>query len=443
MDTYEIQGGLLDYNQAKGQIMKKLILSVIAVLGLNGAVLAQDFDLNALKVSDLKASQDSLQAVPVPVQPELAGIEKSPNLPSPLLDMSIKLPFKSLSSRLSELPGIKMQAIEPSAPILFKQGDHIAFSNVSVNYNGLEVEPTILIKPAFEGQNKLSIKVMKVEADVAFGPKAFNVGQQLDKDGLMEMVMTNLTTSMLTSMDEAFTKNKVNLRAKDVLAFSYDRRSWTLHASVNPNFIAPLMPGLISNVSLTNFTFDASGFALSVKTGSANAAQLAGYNLTVSDGLLDNFIGQFTKGTDFEFHPQGHEGGLKFRADGRVELAGKIYARDVFGKPNVYFKATILPEYIGPNTLKVRVERVDVDKAYGIGLPGFINNWIQGKVVSSVVNTLTTNAQLAKVMTATKLDDKTVKIVLKNSAFMPSFAKGAVINNLKVTNGLLYLGFDL
>lgn len=421
--------------------MKKLILAAVAAFGLNGAAFSQDFDLNSLKASDLKSSQD-LQAVPVPVQAELLAMDRSPNLPSPLLDMSIKLPFKSLSARLSDLPGIKLQAIDPSAPILFKQGDHIAFSNVTVNYNGLEVEPTILIRPAFEGQNKLSIKVMKVEADIAFGPTKA-MPQQLDKDGLMEMVMTNLTTSMLQSMDEAFAKNKVALKAKDVLTFSYDRKSWTLRSTVNPNFIAPLLPGLISNVSLTNFTFDASGFALSVKTGSANAAQLAGYNLTVSDGLLDNFIGQFTKNTDFEFHPQGHEGGLKFRADGRLELAGKIYARDVFGKPNVYFKATILPEYLGPNTLKVRVERVDVDKAYGIGLPGFINSWIQGKVISSVVNTLTTNAELAKVMTATKLDDKTVKIVLKNSAFLPSFAKGAVINNLKVTNGLLYLGFDL
>lgn len=124
-------------------------------------------------------------------------------------------------------------------------------------------------------------------------------------------------------------------------------------------------------------------------------------------------------------------------------MAGKIYTRDVFGKPNVYFKATILPQLIGPNTLKVTVERVDVDKAYGIGIPGFLNNWIQGKVVSSVINTLTTNPALTKVMTATKLDDKSVKIVLKNSAFLPSFAKGAVINNLKIGSGLMYLGFEL
>ncbi len=424
--------------------MRKLILAVIAAVNFTAAGNAGEFALETMSVSELKAASQGLQAAPVPVQPELLGMDKSPNLPSPFLDLTVKLPFKSLSSRLSELPGIKMKAINPGAPILFKQADHITFGNVAVDYNGIEVEPTLLIKPAFEGENKLSIKVMRVEADIAFGPNKVVVSQQnIDKDGLMEMVMTNLTTSMLQSMDEAFAKNKVPMKAKDVLTFNYDRKSWTLRAAVNPNFIAPLLPGFISNVTLRNFTFDENGFALSVKSGSASAAQLAGYNLTVSDGLLDNFIAQFTKQGDFEFHPQGHEGGLKFRADGRLEVAGKIYARDVFGKPNVYFKATILPVYLGPNTLKVTVERVDVDKAYGIGIPGFINNWIQGKVIRSITETLTTNPELAKVMTATKLDDKSVRIVLKNSAFMPSFAKGAVINNLKITNGLLYLGFDL
>ncbi len=415
----------------------------MAAAGLTAAGFAGDFNLEAVNASELRASD--LQVAPLPAQPELLGLDRSPNQPAPLLDLTVKLPFSSLSSRLKELPGIKMQPINPGAPILFKRGDSITFSNVAVDYNGIEVEPTLVLRPAFEGDNKLSIKVVRVEADIAFGPaKAASFSaQNLDKDGLMEMVMTNLTTSMLQSMDEAFAKNKVSLKAKDVLTFAYDRRSWTLRATVNPNFIAPLLPGFISNVTLRNFTFDEAGFALSVKSGSANAAQLAGYNLTVSDGLLDNFIGQFTKNTDFEFHPAKHEGGLKFRADGRLEVAGKIYARDVFGKPNVYFKATILATLAGPNTLRVQVERVDVDKAYGIGIPGFINNWIQGKVIRSITETLVTNPELAKVMTATKLDDKTVRIVLKNSAFMPSFAKGAVINNLKVTNGLLYLGFEL
>ena len=422
--------------------MKKIFFALAAVAGFSTAAFAGDFNLNNLSVSDLRASQEDLQAAPAPAQPELLGMDRSPNQAAPVLDLTIKLPFLSLSSRLKELPGIKMQPINPGAPILFKQGENIAFTNVAVDYNGIEVERTLLIKPVFEGENRLSIKAVKVEAHIAFGPNKA-LPQQLDKDGLMEMVMTNLTTGMLESMDEAFAKNKVPLRAKDVLTFSYDRRSWTLRASVNPNFIAPLMPNLISNVSLRNFTFDAEGFALSVKSGSVPAAQLPGYNLALSDGLLDNFIAQFTKQGDFEFHPKGHEGGLKFRADGRLELAGKIYAREVFGKPNVYFKATILPELIGPNTLRVKVERVDVDQAYGIGIPGFINNWIQGKVIRSITETLTTNPELAKVMTATKLDDKTVRIVLKNSAFMPSFAKGAVIQKLKINNGMMYLGFEL
>ena len=421
--------------------MKKLILAVIAAASLTTAVFAEDFSLGSVSVSDMKAS--SIQAVPVPVsQAELLGLEKSPNMPAAALDMTIKLPFSALSARIADLPSIKMQPIDPSAPILFRQGDHIAFSNVTVDYNGIEAEPTILIKPFFEGNNKLAIKVMKVEADIAFGPKA--AGAPLDKDGLMEMVMTNLTTGMLEAMDKAFAANKVPMRAKDVLNFSYDRKSWTLHAAVTPGFVAPLLPNLITNINLTAFSFDDSGFALSVKSGSAaSIAELPGYNLAMSDGLLDNFILQFTKGTDFEFHPAGHEGGLKFRADGRIELAGKIYARDVFLKPNVYFKATILPTLTAANTIRVRVDRVDVDQAYGIGVPGFINNWIQGKVVSSVIATLTTNPALAKVMTARKLDDHTVELTLKNSAFLPSFAKGAVIQSLKIGNGLMYLGFEL
>lgn len=423
--------------------MKKMILAVIAAAGFSAAVHAGDFNLDSTSLSDLKNSREYLRAVPVPVRPELPGMNKSPSMPAAALDMTIKLPFKSLGSRLSELPGIKMAPLDAAAPILFRQGDHIAFSNVAVDYNGIEVEPTILIKPVFEGENKLAIKVMKVEAEIAFGPKAA-LGARLDKDGLMELVMTSLTKGMLESMDAAFAKNKVQLKAKDVLTFTYDRKSWNLHAEINPSFVAPLLPGLISNISLADFSFDDAGFALSVRSGSADSiAKLPGYNLALSDGLLDSFIGQYTTGTDFEFHPKGHEGGLKFRADGRLELAGKIYARDVFLKPNVYFKATILPELTGPNTLKVKIERVDVDQAYGIGLPGFINNWLQGKMTSSVVDTLTKNPALAKVMTARKLDEKTVEIVLKNSAFMPSFAKGAVIRNLKVDKGLLYLGFDL
>ncbi len=420
----------------------------MAAFGLATAAFAGDFDLNSLSAADLKASQEEMPAAqasaPVQVLPAKApAVNKAPNMPAPVLDMTVRLPFKDISERLTGLSGAYLQVIDPSAPILSRQGDTIVFGNVTVNYNGMEVEPALFIKPFFEGDNRLAIKVMKVEADVVLGPKAA-LGKELDKDGLMEMVMTKLSAGVLEAVDKAFLANKVPLKAGDVLAFSYDRASWTLHAAIAPGFVAPLLPGLISNINLTAFTFDDLGFSLAVKSGSAaSVVQLPGSSLAVSDGLLDNFILQFTKGTDFELHPAGHEGGLKFRADGVLEMAGKIYARDVFLKPNVYFKVVIRPEVTAPNTIKARIERVDVDQAYGIGVPGFINGWIQGKVIRSVIDTLTTNPALSKVMTARKLDDKTVEITLKNSAILPSFAKGAVINDLKIVNGLVCIGFEL
>ena len=129
--------------------MKKLILAVIAAANFTAAGNAGEFGLETMSVSELEAAGQSLQAAPVPVEPELLGMDKSPNLPSPFLDLTVKLPFSSLSTRLKELPGIKMQPINPGAPILFKQADHIAFTNVAVDYNGIEVEPTLLIRPAF------------------------------------------------------------------------------------------------------------------------------------------------------------------------------------------------------------------------------------------------------------------------------------------------------
>ncbi|OGR95206.1 MAG: hypothetical protein A2016_03060 [Elusimicrobia bacterium GWF2_62_30] len=422
--------------------MKKLIIAIAAAAGMTSPVFAGNFDLNTLTLSDLKASQAQPIEMSLPAPEEIMGYEKSPQIPTSALDLTIKLPFKTLSQRIAEMPMAKITPLDASAPILFKQGDNIALSNINVDYNGINVEPTILIKPFFEGNNKLALKVVKIEADVAFGPKA---ATPLDKDGLMEMVMTKLTTGMLENIDKAFAKNKVPLRAKDVLTFTYDRKAWILRANVTPKFVAPLLPGLIPDINLTGFSFDDLGFSMSVNAGSAvSIAKLPGYNLAMSDGLITNFIMQFTAGSDFNLLPGGkYDGGVKFRADGLMEVAGKVYVRSMPLKPNVYFTATLRPIVTKDNTIWLRVERVDVEKAYGIGVPGFLNNWLQGTIISNVMKTITTNEALLKVMTCKKLDDKTVEMTLKNSAFLPSFAKGATIKYMKLGTGLMYLGFEL
>lgn len=371
----------------------------------------------------------------------LLDADRSPNQPAPVLDLSLKLPFRALTALIVDLKDAQITALDPSLPVLQADGENVAFRNVLINYNGIEAEPNILLKPVFEGPNRISIKVAKVSMDISFGPKAMGM-TEMDKNAVMEMIMTKVSDGVTGAMDAAFAKNKVALRAADVLTFSYDRLAWKLTASVDSKFVAPLMPGLITDINLTAFSFDQEGFALGAHSG-VGAAQLRDHNLTISDGLVTNFIAKNIKDGDFELLPKGHDGGVKFRADGRLELAGKFYARDVFLKPNVYFTATVRPTLTGPNTIRVKIERVNVDQAYGIGLPGFINNWLQNKIVSSVIEALTTNPELAKVMKARKLADDTVEIKLADAAFLPSFAKGAVINKLTLGNGLLYLGFDL
>ncbi len=369
------------------------------------------------------------------------NIYKSPNQPAPVLDLSLKIPFRALTALIVNLRDAQITALDPSLPVLQAAGENVAFRNVLINYNGIEAEPNILLKPVFEGPNRISIKVAKVSMDIAFGPKAMGM-TEIDKNAVMEMIMTRVSEGVTTAMDAAFAKNKVALRAADVLTFSYDRLAWKLTASVDPKFVAPLLPGLINDINLTAFSFDQEGFALGAHSG-VGAAQLRDHNLTISDGLLTNFIDRHAKGGDFELLPEGHDGGVKFRADGRMELAGKFYARDVFLKPNIYFTAKFLPTLTAPNTIRVKIERVNVDRAYGIGLPDFINNWLQGKIISSVIESLTTNPELAKVIKARKLADDTVEIKLADAAFLPSFAKGAVIHKMTLGNGLLYLAFKL
>ena len=421
--------------------MKKLILAIFAAAALAPASFASDGEFNSYSLSQIQAMPVDNTAIPQP----MPALTKSPNIPVSALDMTIKLPFKALSERIEKMPLAQITPLEAGAPILFKKGENIALSNINVRYNNIDVEPTILVKPFFEGNNKLALKVVKIDVDVAFGPKAVATAPALDKDGLMELVMTRLSAGMVENIDKAFAQNKVPLRAADVLSFTYDRKAWVLRADVTPKFVAPLLPGLIPDINLTGFNFDDNGFYLSVNAGSAvSNAKLPGYNLAMSDGLITNFLMQFTAGSDFNLLPGGkYDGGVKFRADGLMEVAGKVYVRSLPLKPNVYFVATLRPIVTKDNTIWLRVERVDVEKAYGIGVPGFLNNWLQGTIISNVVKTVMTNEALKKVVTSKKLDDKTLEMTLKTSAFLPSFAKGATIKYMKFGNGLMYLGFEL
>ena len=415
--------------------MKKVILSAAIFLCIVPGGFTCGFNLDSFSISDLKGSDNTaIAALPVPAR-LVADLTRAPNL-APALDMSIRLPFPELNKRMAGL-SVDMKVLDTAKPVLFRQGDHIVFTNVIINYYGIDVRPTVLIKPSFGGNNRLVIRFLKVDVDIDFGPKGM---AGINKDDVMAAVVGSVTTGMLKAMDEAFAANKVRLKAKDVLSFNYDKVSWTLRAAITPDFVAPLLPGLISNVSLTAFSFDDMGFTVSVKSGSA-IGKLPGYNLALSDGLLTNFLRKYAEGSDYNLAPQGRDGGVKFRADGRVEVAVKASMRDMTFKPDVYATIELTPTLTAPNTIVMRFEKVNVDQAYGIGIPDFINNMLQGKVIAGIVNGITTNKELAQTLSARKIDDRTVELKLKNSAFLPSFSNGVTVKSMKIGKGLLYLGF--
>jgi len=419
--------------------MKKTILSAIIFACLAASGHAGGFDLNNISASDLKgyASVD-MNALSISAE-RISGLNKASNL-APGLDMSVKLPFADLNKALGGLSE-NMKIIDQAAPVLAQQGENIVFTNVTYNFHGIMIEPTVLMQPRFEADNRLVMKFIKADMDISFGPaKSMS---QLNKDDLTAAVVDGVASSISEAMSEAFAKNKVALRAKDVLAFTYDKASWTLRAKVTPNFIAPLLPGLMDNLTLTHFAFDKNGFVLGVRSGSiASVRRLPGYNLALTDGLLTRFIRKFAEGSTFDLAPAGHDGGIKFRADGRVEVSGKTKVSTMPLKPTAYFTAEVSAVLSGPNTLTLKFAKVTVNQAYGIPLPGFVSGWLQGTAISSTMNTITTDPDLAKVMTARKIDDKTVEVKLKPAVFMPSFAGGVIVKAMKIEQGLMHLGFE-
>ena len=422
--------------------MKKIIylISLMAV-GSFSAFANEDFNLNSIKAESIVSNDTSLEIPEPAFTTENLNFAKAPNV-QPALDLSLKLPFKEINKRLAEMDISRVRAINPAQPILSKKNESLIFENIVIDYNGMDVEPYITLKPYFEANNKLAIKIQKIEMDVAFGPSKSLNFQQINKNEVMALAMEEITQAIKKAMDEALIKNKVPLKSKDLVAFAYEKETWILHIAINPTFISPLMPGLINNINLSAFGFDNEGFTIKAGFNSELIPPNPLYNLSLSDGLITNFIKKFSDGGDFEILPEGHKGGVKFRQDGKIELSGKMKVRDMLLKPNVYFTVEIKPMLISQNIIRIHFERINVDQAYGIGMPGFLNNWLQNKIISSTVNAITTNPELQKNMSARKIDDKTIEINLNNTAFLPSFIKGVKINGMKIALGLMYLAFE-
>jgi|GEM_PF-869672 len=362
------------------------------------------------------------------------------NINLPVARANIRLSYKFLSDSISGVDLISKA--DRSAPLFYKQGSNIVFKNAKINYFGIKLEPVITLRPYLEAKNRLAIKCVNIDSHLSMAPTRGGNANS-GADDLMQMLVTNIMSGVNESINKAFSVNKVPLKAEDILAFSYDKDTWVIHIALKPNFIAPMMKGLFTSLSLDSFSFGADGIQLGCSAGQSSALNnMPEYTLAVTDRLVDDFTLQLTKGSDFTLHPDDYYGGLKFSGDGSLQIAGKIYAGDITFKPTVYFTATLLPKLAAPNTVDLSIQEISVDKAFSINIPGFINSWLQKKLASVVIDGLMSNQDLKSIMSAEKLSKSTVRITLKSSAFMPAMLSGAVINKLKIADGAVYIGLN-
>jgi len=421
--------------------MKRTILTLATIFCMASAVMAEDFGLQTMSAAEIQVNDEEIISM-VPEEEGRGTVLKAPNMPNPALDLSLKLPF-SLINELAASLGNPVTVINASYPVISRQGSNIVMGNINVHMQGMSITPTIWLRPSFVSNNTLDIAIRRVDVNMSMTApnKSLNI-PNIDRNELMATIMNKFTASAITAMDRALAANNVNLHARDLITFNYNRNTWVLRVTISPNIVAPLLPGLMENINLTGFSFDANGFALSVRSGTG-ATVLPGYNLAVSDGLITNFVRRYTQGSDFDLSQQSlqRDYGIKFRADGSLELAGRAYLREVVLKPTVYFMARITPTVTSANTIALHVERVNVSEVSGVGVPGFLNNVLQRLIVRSVVSSIANNEELARTMTARRINDSTVELTLKKSALLPSFANGVSVNSMMIRQGLMYLSF--
>lgn len=422
----------------------KIAAALVFALATTAGAAGDDFTLNSATLSTVKSKAPAVAArKPAATAAKSAAPVRTAQASA--LDLSIRLSFATLNERLAALMSSPVRVIDRAQPVLSPAGDTILLRNLLVDVGGISVQPTVRVKPSFIADNHLALKITKVDVELSMSPdKAAGAQPILDKNEIMALVMSQLTATMQDSIDAAFVQNKVPLKAKDVLSFSYEKATWTQHVLISPAFISPLMPKLISSLNLTSFMFDKDGLTLSVRAGSKaqNATNsIPGCNLAINDALVNAFVKQFAGSSDFDLAPEGHAGGVGFLANGRMTISGKVRLSAMPLEPSAYFTAVMLPTLTGPNTITVHLESIDVEAVGALPVPGVFNRLLQDTMITSSVETITTNQDLARYMTAQKVDNSTVEMKLKPDTFLPSFASGITIRNMKIGEGMMYLSF--
>ncbi len=248
--------------------MKNILLTLIAASVLAGPAAASGFNLDSLSLDEVRASAAGF-AVPE-LRAPAAPAEEDDAIG---IDATVRIPFKALKKAVTQVAASekRLTIVDPSAPVISKAGDFLKLSNIRLDINGIIAEPTLTLKPWFEGKDKLALRIQRIQLHASMMPDKSRAAAQpqLSQEDLMEQAMAVMTKGIISALNARFAKQQIPLKAEDILIFKYDKAAWTLHTTISAKFVQSYLPhGLVGDIHLTGFSFDDSGIA--VKFGTAN-----------------------------------------------------------------------------------------------------------------------------------------------------------------------------
>lgn len=241
--------------------MKNIFLNLTAAGMLAAPAAAGGFDLNSFSAGDVRAAVPNI-SVQAPAartaEDELIGV-----------DASIRVPFKAIQKAVGEIRQITI--MDKSAPVVSKAGDFLKISNIRLDINGIIAEPTLTLKPYFEGKDKLALRIQRIQLHAVMMPDKSRAAAQpqLTQEDMMEQIMAAVTKGIIDALNARFAAKQTPLKAEDILSFRYDKTAWTLHTALSAKFVQSYLPhGLFGDIHLTGFSFNDT--CIAVKFGTEN-----------------------------------------------------------------------------------------------------------------------------------------------------------------------------
>lgn len=184
------------------------------------------------------------------------------------LGATVRLPYTVVSKifAYNNSGAAVVNVIDTTKPLFYKSGDYLYMSNIRVDINGIAATPTIVMKPFYEGPDKIAIKIQRIMLHMSMsGPKTRRTKNEpeLTQEELMGQVMDGVVDMLQKCVSDALGKHTPpGSDTMRVLKMTYDRDNWMVHATIWTNFPFASLGDYMNDVHITGFAITDSAFML-------------------------------------------------------------------------------------------------------------------------------------------------------------------------------------